>query len=43
MTQSQGAFTSFIIFMASMRHTVWPFFTASPGWTKGASPGAGAA
>jgi hypothetical protein len=27
--------------MASMMHTVWPFFTRSPSFTNGGSPGAG--
>ena len=43
MTQSQGAETSLIIFMASMRHTVSPFFTRPPAVTKGGLSGAGAA
>ena len=43
MTQSQGAGTSLIIFMASMRHTVWPFFTRPPVLTKGGWSGAEAA
>ena len=43
MTQSQGAVTSFIIFMASIRQTVCPFFTWSPTDTKGAAPGEGEA
>ena len=42
-TQSQGAGTSLIIFMASMRQTVWPCFTRSPTATKGGWSGAGAA
>ena len=43
MTQSQGAGTSLIIFMASMRQRVSPFCTLSPTWTKGGFSGAGAA
>ena len=42
-TQSAGAGISLIIFMASMRHRVSPFFTCLPGAAKASSPGAGAA
>ena len=33
----------FIIFMASMMHSVSPSWTRSPTWTKGAAPGEAAA
>ncbi len=32
---------SFMSFMASMMHTVWPFFTLSPSLQNAGSPGAG--
>eukprot|EP00879_Flechtneria_rotunda_P006017 GHRR01006329.1.p1 GENE.GHRR01006329.1~~GHRR01006329.1.p1 ORF type:complete len:156 (-),score=46.38 GHRR01006329.1:610-1077(-) len=37
-----SASISFISFIASMMHTVCPFFTRSPSFTNGGSPGAGA-
>ena len=43
MTQSKGAGTWLIIFMASSTHTVPPLRTEAPTGAKGASPGAGAA
>ena len=33
---------SFISFIASMMQRIWPSFTMSPSWTKGAASGAGA-
>ena len=38
-----GAGISLIIFMASRMHTVWPFFTWSPTFTKGSASGPAAA
>ena len=41
-TPSTSHSISFMSFMASMMHRVWPLRTLSPIFTKGSAPGAGA-